>query len=84
LDELKEWVGSHCPVSYTEGTLIDASLALQRAALSDGYIWSVFIEPNTAIPMHYDVMSCVVVDDGICYVQLNGNIQYFERSFLER
>ena len=84
LDELKGWVSSHYPASYPEGALIDASLALQREALADGYIWSVFIEPNTMAPMRYDIISCVVAGDGVCYVGLNGGIQYFERSFLER
>ena len=84
LDELKGWVGSHCPVSYTPGTLLDASLALQKSALADGYIWSVFIEPNTMAPMRYDIISCVVAGDFICYVKLNGDIEYFERSFLVR
>jgi len=84
LDKLKGWVSSHCPVSYPKGTLLDASLALQRAALADGYIWSVFIEPNRMAPMRYDIISCVVAGDFICYVTIEGSIEYFEKNFLVR
>jgi len=84
LDELRGWVGSHCPVSYPKGALLDASLALQRAALNDGYIWSVFIEPNRMAPMRYDIISCVIAGDFICYVTIDGNIEPYERNFLVR
>jgi hypothetical protein len=84
VDELRGWIKSHYPTSFPEGALVDASLAMQREALADGYIWSVFIEPNTMAPMRYNIISCVVAGDFICYVSLTGAVEPFEKSFLMR
>jgi len=70
-NELKDWVDKYCPIAYSPYNSLEKHLDLQQRALADGYIWSVYIEPDAV-----GIISCVVAGDSLYYVGLDGYIKW--------
>jgi len=69
--EFVDWVDEHTPVAYTVYTIFEGNLDLQEEALADGYIWSVYTEPDGT-----EIISVAVAGDSVYYVWLDGYMEW--------